>query len=82
MPSSPALARAKARYYQKNKDLIREKTRQYRVDWCRRRRQRLAAWANVAAEFRAILLAEDVVAAEDVAAPVLGKCVQFFKKKE
>ena len=52
--SSDALRRAKAKYFQKNKERIYAKTRDYHRVWVQKRR----AYNEAAEEFRMILLSE------------------------
>lgn len=52
--SSESLRLAKARYYQKNKQTINDRTRDYHRAWFRKR----SAWWRAAHEFRMILLPE------------------------
>ena len=54
-PPSDASRRAKAKYYQKNKEKIREKTRMYHTNWCKEDRRAKREWNLISLEFLNIL---------------------------
>ena len=58
MASSDALKRAKAKYFKKNKDLIRVRTRDYHTKWVVRSRIKKKTWEEISQEFRSILFEE------------------------